>query len=121
MQKIRTPQGETLVVLPLAEYEELIATAEDRMDIAMARQVEADLAAGREEQVPAAVVDRLLAGEAPLRVWRQHRGLSARALAQAAGISPGYLSEIENGRKEGSLSVMKRLADALNLELDDLI
>ena len=71
--------------------------------------------------VPAALVTRLLAGENPVRVWRRHRGLTGRALAASAGIGAAYLSEIETGRKEGSLAVMKRLAEALSVDLDDLV
>jgi DNA-binding XRE family transcriptional regulator len=116
MQKIMTPQGETLVVLPLAEYERLV----DERDIATAERIKSDIASGRDELVPAALADRLLAGANPVREWRLHRAMTARALAAAAGISAAYLSEIENGRKEGSLSSMKRIANALSLDLDDL-
>ena len=73
------------------------------------------------ERVPAAVVRRLAAGEAPLRVWREHRGLSLRALAGLAGISPPMLSEMETGKKEGSLRTLLALARALGVDLDDLV
>jgi transcriptional regulator with XRE-family HTH domain len=71
--------------------------------------------------VPAEIVRLLLAGENPVRVWRTHRGLSARKLATATGLSAPYISEIESGKKEGSVSVMKKLAVALNVDLDDLV
>ncbi|WP_312036077.1 helix-turn-helix domain-containing protein [Billgrantia desiderata] len=32
----------------------------------------------------------------------------------------GYLSELESGKKTGSLSVLKRIAEALGVELNDL-
>lgn len=117
MQTITTPGGETLVVLPLDEYRRLI----DAADVAAADRVRAEVAAGRDEMVPAAVVDRLLAGENPIRTWRRHRGLSARALAATAGLSAAYLSEIETGKKEGSVSALKAIAAALALDLDDLV
>jgi transcriptional regulator with XRE-family HTH domain len=50
-----------------------------------------------------------------------HRGLSARELAAATGLSAPYISEIEGGKKEGSISAMKKIADALNVDLDDLV
>ncbi|WP_150525134.1 helix-turn-helix domain-containing protein [Roseibium sediminis] len=117
MQTITSPSGETLVVLPLAEYEALI----DASDIAEAQKTRAGLASGQEELVPAEVVARLIDAENPIRVWREHRGLSAKALAKAAGISPPYLSELETGKKEGKVSVLKRLAEALSVDLDDLV
>ncbi len=116
MQTITTPNGETLVVLPLAEYEDLL----DKADVAAADKVKADIAAGRDELVPAEIVNRLVAGENPVKVWRSHRSMAAKDLAVQAGLSAPYLSEIESGKKEGSLSVMKRIADALGVDIDDL-
>ncbi len=116
MQKIVTPNGETLVILPLADYERLI----DASDIAAAERVKADIAAGRDELVPSDIVNRLIAGENPVRVWRRHRGLSARELAARAELSAAYVSEIETGKKDGSISAMKRIAEALSVNLDDL-
>jgi len=60
------------------------------------------------------------AGAVPVRVWREHRGLSARALAGRAGISAAYLSQIETGRKPGSFDAMARLARALGVAMEDL-
>jgi len=54
-------------------------------------------------------------------VWRDYRGMSAKDLASACGMSAAYLSEIENGRKEGSVTVLKKLAEALNVSLEDLV
>lgn len=116
MQTITTPNGETLVVLPLSEYESLI----DKADIAAADKTKADIAAGSDELIPSEIVNRLLDGENPVKVWRSHRGMTARELAAKAGISAPYLSEIEGGKKEGSLSAMKAIADALSVSLDDL-
>ncbi|MCM2292758.1 helix-turn-helix domain-containing protein [Allorhizobium sp. BGMRC 0089] len=117
MQTITTPAGETLVVLSLPEYEQLI----DQADIARADRIAANLASGREERVPAEVVQALISGENPVRVWRNHRGITARQLAEAAGLSAPYISEIESGKKEGSLSAMKSIAEALMVDLDDLV
>jgi hypothetical protein len=49
---------------------------------------------------------RILAGVSPVRIWREKRGLTQRALAQASGISAGCFNEIErNGeRKEARKS-----------------
>lgn len=116
MQTITTPNGETLVVLPLAEYEDLL----DKADIAAADKVRANIAAGSDEFVPSEIVNRLIAGENPVKVWRSHRGMTAKDLAAQAGLSAPYVSEIEGGKKEGSLSAMKRIAEALGVDLDDL-
>jgi len=88
--------------------------------------VEASLARGRiergeEETYPAALVARLVAGENPVRAFRSWRGLSAGELARKSGISAPYLSGIETGGKAGSVSVLKKIAAALGVDLEDLV
>ena len=56
------------VTIPKAEYERLRALEEDFTDAQSALAIRAKIASGEEELIPAEVVDRLLAGEAPLRV-----------------------------------------------------
>jgi DNA-binding XRE family transcriptional regulator len=73
-----------------------------------------------EETVPLSVVDRLLANENPVKVWREHRGLTLTALAGKAAIGKGYLSQIERGTRRGPIATMQKLANALNVDLDDL-
>lgn len=117
LQKIVTPGGETLVVMSLQEYEDLL----DAADAADAHRVLAEIEAGRQEWVPAEIVDRLLDGDNRIRVWRDHRKLSAADLAAAAGISAAYLSELESSKKQGSVVTLKKLARALDIDLDDLV
>ncbi|MGD9740414.1 MAG: hypothetical protein AB7U48_13540 [Bauldia sp.] len=62
-QVIVSPNGERMVVLAEAEYEALVEAAEDAEDIAAVSRFQSRLAAGEEELVPAAVVDRMLQGE----------------------------------------------------------
>ena len=81
----------------------------------------ADILAGHDELVPAEIADRLLDGEIPVKVWREHRGLTARALAQVAGVSDVYLSQIKSGAKPGAPTALGKLARALGLQIDDLI
>ncbi len=73
-----------------------------------------------QECVPIGVVDRLIARENPVRVWREHRGHSLRQLAERAGVGTGYLSQIENGERKGTVGTLKKIAAALDVELDDL-
>jgi hypothetical protein len=111
--------GDT-VLLRRSDYEALLRNAEDAADAARLREIEARVGAGEDEYVPVEVTRRLSAGEVPVRVWRQHRGLSARALAGRAGISAAYLSQIETGRKPGSFDAMAKFARALDVDLEDL-
>ncbi len=117
MQKIITPNGETLVVLPLDEYEALV----DQSDIAAADKVRANVESGRDELIPAEIANRIIGGENLVRIWRTYRRMSARDLASATGLSAPYISEIESGKKEGSLSAMKKISEALQVDLDDIV
>lgn len=119
--KLTTPAGEELVVLPRADYETLLEKAEMLEDIAAYDEAKRRIADGEDFMVPAEFADRLLDGENPVRVWRDFRGLSGKELAATVGISAAYLSEIETGKKEGSLSVLKAIASALALDLEDLV
>ncbi|MEV4713754.1 helix-turn-helix transcriptional regulator [Micromonospora sp. NPDC049374] len=58
---------------------------------------------------------------AVLRRKRQHQGRTLREVAQAAGVSVPYLSEVERGRKEASSEVLAAICRALGLHLSDLL
>jgi len=120
-QFIDTPGGERMVVLPLKEYEKLCKAAEDLADIQAFDEVKHNLENGQDELIPAEFADRILDGENPVRVWREFRCMSIKKLAEKAKISAAYLSQIEGGSREGSLTTMKALAKALSLALDDLV
>ena len=114
-----TLAGEDYAVVPLAEYEALRnAVTEDAMDVAIMKRVLED---PDQELVPFTLVKRIANGEHPVRVWREYRGMRAGELATVAGIASSYLSDIENGKKPGSVNAMKRIAMALDVTIDDLI
>ena len=115
-----TPDGEEMIVLSRKDYEAMIARIEDLEDSLTIADFERKLAAGEEELIPAEYVNRMSEGESPIRVWRDFRGMAAKDLAAAAGISTAYLSEIETGKKDGSVATLKAIADVLKLDLDDL-
>ena len=52
---------------------------DDLADIQASLAVEARIAGGDVEMIPADVVDRLIDGEPPLRVWREFRDQSQAA------------------------------------------
>ncbi len=119
-QVISTPGGEKMAVVPLAEYRQLLHSAEELADLRAYDEVARRLAAGQDEMLPAQFAERILEGESAIRVWREFRQISAKELSRQAGISAAYLSQIENGSRAGALPTMKALAQALNLDLSDL-
>ena len=58
---------------------------------------------------------------AQVRDYRKSAGLTVTELAQAASISTGMLSKIENGQISASLTTLQDIAAALNLKLTDLL
>ncbi len=104
-------------VVPYADYLRLVEAMEMLEDI-----VAFDAAlASEEETVPHRVVKRLVEGENPVRVWREHSGWTQQQLAEQAGIKTAYLSQIEGGKRTGSARVLAALARALGVEIEDLL
>jgi DNA-binding XRE family transcriptional regulator len=112
--------GQKMAVLPEREYRHLLESAEENADVQAAIAAEERAKAG-EEYVPAEVVDRLVAGEAPIRVWRQYRGLSQQALGDVVGLSKVAISRLEKGQQDTGSRNWRLLADALSVDLEDLV
>ena len=107
-------------VIPYETYMRLVEDAEMLTDIRDYDTAWQSVAKG-EELVPAEVVYALLDGGNPIRVWREHRGLSQAELATRAGISASYLSQLESGKRAGTTEVLAALGTVLGLTLDDLV
>ena len=112
IQKL-TIDGKNYVLLSEDEYEDLV-------DGMHANAIMARVAAG-EETWPHELVRELMETDSRIRTYRTYRNLSVSELAEAAGISQPYLSEIETGKKTGSVDVLKRIAAVLKVDLDDLV
>ena len=110
-----------MITIPLDEYKALKLAAEDLADLsAYDRAIDA-IARGEEELIPAGYAKRLIAGESPVRVWREFRGLTQMALFEASGVNRVQIADIEAGRKSGSVETIRKLADALGVSIDDLV
>ncbi len=139
LRKIKETQGSLVmsnleatlrkITESLEPFRENLADVVDPVALKEARELDEDLAdcialeeARRrdEETVPHELVKRLMAGEHPMKVYREHRGLTQAALAERTGLSAMYLSQIETGRRGGSTKTLRKIARALNVDLDDL-
>lgn len=57
-----------------------------------------------------------------IKARREERNISLVDFAGEVGISPGYLSQLENGRKVNpNLDIVLRIAQALDIEIDTLL
>ena len=120
-QIIRTPGGEELVVLPLAEHEALLERAdqeaEDADDVAIYDARKSELAAGG-VVLPAEASAAILRGESRLKAVRNWRGETQLHLSFKANIGQGYLSDLESGRRMGTPETIAKLARALNVPVE---
>ena len=64
------------------------------------------------------MVDAILRGGHPLKVFREYRGLSQAALAKATKTNTVYISQIETGRRRAGRKLLQRLAAALRVDWD---
>ncbi len=125
------------VIKPLAETQETVTLTRADFDALLhAAEVAADLAAveahrryedrvgwetARRQYLNAAEARRLMGGDSPVRVWREKRGMTQHALAEAAELAVSYLSEIEGGKKPGSAAALGRIAAALDVPMEHLL
>ncbi|HZK32182.1 MAG TPA: helix-turn-helix transcriptional regulator [Corynebacterium sp.] len=56
-----------------------------------------------------------------LRAHRADKGMTLRELAEHARVSPGYLSELERGRKEVSSELLASVCHALEASVADVL
>lgn len=105
-------------VVPADLWESMREAAEDAEDLADLERFD------REDdgvRYPAAVAVAMADGASPLRAWREHKGMTLQVLADAAGVSRAYVSQIETAKRNGSARTLKRLADALGVPVGALI
>ena len=114
----KSPKGYDIVILSRKEYDSLLVAANaDAVDVAIARKA----IARNEETLTETEMDELLAAKTPLAFWRKKRGVTQTDLAKAADIAQGFLSEIESGLKTGDVTVLQRIAIALEISLLELV
>jgi transcriptional regulator with XRE-family HTH domain len=123
VQFIKTKSGDELAVLPKEEYERLktLAASEDAGTARIVRRAKAAIQAGTEILLPKAVVDRLAAGESPVRVLREWRDVTHTEISFRTDISQSHLSDIESGRRAGTPATLRKIANVLKVPLDLLV
>ncbi len=92
-------QGKPYVLVPLHDYRNLADGPDD-------------------DALPEDVLNLLAMDEqSPVKILRKHRGYTQAELAKEAGISRPYLTEIETGKKDGSIRAMKAIAKVLGVNV----
>ena len=119
----KTGKGE-VAILPRKEYEALVAKAneadEDAGTARLVARARKEIAEGA-TVVPLDVVNRIADGENPVRVIREWRDITQLHLAHKTDIGLGYISDLENGRRKGTVAALKEIARVLEVPLDLLV
>jgi transcriptional regulator with XRE-family HTH domain len=117
VQIIRDDRNEPVyAVLPWAEYESLRHGRGE--DFAL---IERATAARDDDKFPAAIARSLVAGEVPLKVIREWRGLTQSQLGTLADIAPQYISQIERGARSIGAEAARKLAPLLGVSTKALL
>jgi len=108
LQFIDYPNGkERLVVLLESQFRILERAARTGL-----KQSEAE-----SSSLPNELLDKIAAGENPVRAVRLWRGLNGRQLSTLVGITPSMLSQIERTGKTGSTRTFRAISEVLGVPL----
>jgi ribosome-binding protein aMBF1 (putative translation factor) len=119
----KTAKGE-VAILPRKEYEALVAKAaetdEDAGTARLVARARRDVAEGA-PLIPMDVAERIAAGEHPIRVVREWRDMTQMELSYRTNIGQGYISDLESGRRNGTVAALRVIAEVLRVPLDILV
>ena len=117
VQVLEKDGKEAFAVLPIDEYRALVQRLEGLEDAQDLRSYRSNPG----ESFPSEVVNRLLDGESPVKVWREFRRLTQGQLAEQTGVTVAHISQIESGKRECSVKLLRALARVLEVDADLLI
>ncbi|WP_417790726.1 helix-turn-helix domain-containing protein [Terasakiella pusilla] len=109
--------GEVFVKMPLTAYQQM----QDTVDVQEAEAIRARIRSGEAEAWPSEVIDRLIEGETPIKVIREWRGLTLQSVAGQAEVPLSVVSGIEEGTEDPRLGTLRKLAEVLKVDVDDLV
>lgn len=103
-------------VVPWIEYQRLTSKGDEDAELIAAATPHRG-----EEAFPADVARRLLAGEVPLKVFREWRGLTQEKLEEMSGVASQYISQIERRDRGIGRITGRKLAPVLGVSLEALL
>jgi DNA-binding XRE family transcriptional regulator len=116
---IDTGAGGEIVILTRAEFDALVARAEEVEEEAELNAIYdariTEVMKRPDALLPAEVSAYLMAGDRLLRALRRWRKMTQGELAKRAGLAQGYVSDLESGRREGTSETLASLARALEV------
>ena len=113
VQVLEKDGKEAFAVLPIDEYRALVQRLEGLEDAQDLRSYRSNPG----ESFPSEVVNRLLDGDNPVKVWREYRRLTQGQLAEQTGVTVAHISQIESSKRECSVKLLRALARVLDADL----
>ena len=121
VQIIKQDDKPEWAVIPYETYLELVEKAEILLDIQDYDSAKASLLRGDDELIPSEIVYAILDGDNAIKVWREFRQMSQQELAEKAGISIPYLSQLETNKRTGSIEVLSAIAKTLDVSIENIV
>ncbi|MBN9124259.1 MAG: transcriptional regulator [Nitrosospira sp. 56-18] len=115
IQFIETDGRRDYAIVPIEIFERMAEISENMDDMAL---YDAAKAVDDGTRIPSEVVNAELAGAHPIKAWRKYRNLTVQALADKAGISKPFLSQIEGRKRTGTIAVLSAIAKSLDVPVD---
>jgi DNA-binding XRE family transcriptional regulator len=106
-----TASGEEIAVMSRADYD----TMKDALDHASAMT---DYRSGKTPGLTPAEMRDMMAAPSALAFWRRYRGKTQAEMAAEIGIAQNYLSDIENGKREGGIGLWLKFSESLALPVE---
>lgn len=108
-------------VLPIDEFNRLIEPLKDAEDTATLERLAADVASGDEKTYPHEIIQAIVGGAHPVKVFREYRNMTPAQLAAACDVPPAHIYQIESGKQSMSVDVLRKMAQSLDVDADMLI
>ena len=118
VQVVKDKKGKpAFAVVPWARWQAMISG--DQEDIVLVKRYKTARSQD-DTEIPWDVAKRVIAGEHPVKVYREWRGLTQDSLARKVGSAKVYISQIETGVKPGGRAMMRKLSVALAVPVSAL-
>lgn len=83
-----TRKGKEFAAVPMERFQKLIDDAEMLADVRAYDKAKRRLKRGEDELIPFEIVERRVAGQNPLKIWREYRRLTQEGLEGIQSVPP---------------------------------
>jgi len=104
-------------VVPFKKYEEMLEAYEEFQDT---KEVE-KFKMSKHKFFPEEIALRIIKEDNPIKIYREFLGITQENLAKDLKVSKQFISQIETNKTAPSLKILKRIAERLDMSVDDLI